>query len=293
MKNECNIVRDLLPLCIDGAASEDSRKLVEEHTAICEDCGKTRREMMLALPTDKEPEAEQAMLNKAAKKLRRERKRRIVAMIVIGLLLGVALIFGGKALDHYLRYDYCVPVALKDYDVRLSYLESGRIVCSILQSGMDVSWSTLGAPTEEGGWNLHFSVERPRIPKYVNVSSHVFQGTYNGLKWVDGKIYIGETLVTSITRGGAHGETEVLYEDGVDESRLMPASEQMEEYYRLYEVAALCHALRQSDAWMWDVVDESALPFARAEIELDRSDMIQEDIYRQMEELAVLVPEWQ
>lgn len=292
MKNECSIVRDLLPLCIDGAASEDSRKLVEEHTAICEDCAKERREMLLALPENQEPQKEQAVLQKAAKKMRHKRKRRIGTMIAIGLLLGVVLIFGGEALDRYLRYDYCVPIALEDYDVRLSYLESGRVVCSLLQSGMDVSWETLGGPTENGGWNLNFSVKSPRIPKNDYASPYAYRGHYTGFKLLDGKIYLDEKLVTSITRSGAHGEVEVLYEYGVDESRLMPASEQMEEYFRLQDMLSLCGTLRGGDSWMWDVVDESALPYTRAEIEQDRTNIIRDQLFDRLFEVEALVPEW-
>ena len=42
MKNECNIVRDLLPLCIEDMASPDSAVFVGKHLEKCEDC---RREM--------------------------------------------------------------------------------------------------------------------------------------------------------------------------------------------------------------------------------------------------------
>ena len=42
MRNECNIVRDLLPLYAEDIASADSRAFVEEHLAECEAC---RREL--------------------------------------------------------------------------------------------------------------------------------------------------------------------------------------------------------------------------------------------------------
>ncbi len=35
MKLSCNIIRDLLPLYVEGLASEDTRKAVEEHIAAC------------------------------------------------------------------------------------------------------------------------------------------------------------------------------------------------------------------------------------------------------------------
>ncbi len=39
MDNPCELVRDLLPLYVDGLCSAASRRLVEEHVAVCEDCG--------------------------------------------------------------------------------------------------------------------------------------------------------------------------------------------------------------------------------------------------------------
>ena len=38
MKMDCDIIRDLLPLYTDGACSENSRKMVEEHLNECSDC---------------------------------------------------------------------------------------------------------------------------------------------------------------------------------------------------------------------------------------------------------------
>ncbi len=38
MRNKCDIIRDLLPLYIDGIASKASREYVEEHLRACDDC---------------------------------------------------------------------------------------------------------------------------------------------------------------------------------------------------------------------------------------------------------------
>lgn len=42
---DCNIVRDLIPLYIDGCCSEESRKLVEDHIEICPACRELLEEM--------------------------------------------------------------------------------------------------------------------------------------------------------------------------------------------------------------------------------------------------------
>ena len=38
--DNCDVVRDLLPLYVDSVCSEESRALVEEHTASCPECAK-------------------------------------------------------------------------------------------------------------------------------------------------------------------------------------------------------------------------------------------------------------
>ncbi len=41
----CNIVKDLIPLYIDGCCSEESSKIVEEHIRDCNDCKKLLKDM--------------------------------------------------------------------------------------------------------------------------------------------------------------------------------------------------------------------------------------------------------
>jgi predicted anti-sigma-YlaC factor YlaD len=51
MKMSCEIIRDLLPLYLDGVCSNDSRTAVDEHLAICDNCEAELRAMRTALPT--------------------------------------------------------------------------------------------------------------------------------------------------------------------------------------------------------------------------------------------------
>ena len=41
MKNECDIVKDLLPNYIENQISETSKNFVEEHIKTCKDCADT------------------------------------------------------------------------------------------------------------------------------------------------------------------------------------------------------------------------------------------------------------
>ena len=37
-KNECAVIRDLMPTYADGLASKETKKIVETHIAECEEC---------------------------------------------------------------------------------------------------------------------------------------------------------------------------------------------------------------------------------------------------------------
>lgn len=41
----CNVVKDLIPLYIDSFCSEESRKVIEEHIKVCDDCKKLLEDM--------------------------------------------------------------------------------------------------------------------------------------------------------------------------------------------------------------------------------------------------------
>lgn len=51
MKYEHDVIRDLMPLCIDGIASEKSQEAVNEHLAECPDCRKEWEQMTAKIKT--------------------------------------------------------------------------------------------------------------------------------------------------------------------------------------------------------------------------------------------------
>ena len=86
----CGVVRDLLPLYVDGCCGADSRRLVEEHLAGCPDCRRARADMAGELPPAEGapvPEAEPARAMKTGlKKLRRRWALSLLAVLLIPLL---------------------------------------------------------------------------------------------------------------------------------------------------------------------------------------------------------------
>lgn len=89
-RNNCNIIKDLIPLCIDGVASEDSMKCVEEHIQTCEDC-RHQMELMkrsIAVPDEKEVRMKEA---EGFKKM----KKSILMGLVIAVCVTLVLSVGG------------------------------------------------------------------------------------------------------------------------------------------------------------------------------------------------------
>lgn len=86
----CGVVRDLLPLYVDGCCGADSRRLVEEHLTGCPDCRRARADMAGELPPAEDapaPEAEPARAMKTGlKKLRRRWALSLLAALLLPLL---------------------------------------------------------------------------------------------------------------------------------------------------------------------------------------------------------------
>ena len=88
----CPIAQDLMPLVIDEACGEESRKAVEDHVASCPDCAKAFESMKAALPAPLVDAQADANVKKAMKKTRKmDRWLKIIAvcLALIVLISGV------------------------------------------------------------------------------------------------------------------------------------------------------------------------------------------------------------
>lgn len=85
MKNECSIIRDLLPLYAENMVSTDTAAFVEEHLTNCEACRKEYEET-------KEPQPTQALSDAAPlKKLGRKLKIKRIQTIAVTAVFVIAL----------------------------------------------------------------------------------------------------------------------------------------------------------------------------------------------------------
>ena len=84
--NECEIIRDLIPLCVDDVASKSSVDLVNEHISTCEECRKVMENMKgsLQIPIST---SEQLSGTKPFEKMRKVLTRKIIQTAVISVLV--------------------------------------------------------------------------------------------------------------------------------------------------------------------------------------------------------------
>ena len=90
MKISCNVIRDILPLYVENMASQDTRDLVEEHIASCENCKKRLEEMR----TFEEPpvDTDIAPLRNIQNTLRRKKLQTIIFSVMVTLVFAVVTI---------------------------------------------------------------------------------------------------------------------------------------------------------------------------------------------------------
>ena len=94
MKNECSIVRDLLPLYAEGMLSEDSAAFVKEHLDTCEECRALSAGEEPSAPTDADTEqrtGEAGVLRTLKKKLRKQTWCAIAITAAVVLLVTLML----------------------------------------------------------------------------------------------------------------------------------------------------------------------------------------------------------
>lgn len=90
MKYDCGMIRDLMPLCIDGIGAEGSKAAVEAHIAECKECAaewETLRaggELYTETPVPEETK-------KFAKTAKRVRRKRVLLLVTVALVTAIVV----------------------------------------------------------------------------------------------------------------------------------------------------------------------------------------------------------
>lgn len=91
----CNVIEDLLPLYADGICSEDTKTIVEHHTAECSECRRKLEAMTSDTVKTEQPAEEKQSPENPFKKVRRHYTRLIICTLLIcaAVFIPSALIF--------------------------------------------------------------------------------------------------------------------------------------------------------------------------------------------------------
>lgn len=85
--NNCEIIRDLLPLYADEICSESSKQLVEEHIAACESCKNELEDYRYNTGIDNDEIDEKQAIQNFSKKLKKSNLKKTVISVVLCLTL--------------------------------------------------------------------------------------------------------------------------------------------------------------------------------------------------------------
>ena len=225
-KNECNIVRDLMPLVLDRAASDESRELVEDHIGVCEECRKQYDAMKADLPEGirAEYEAEQKQFTDALKTVRKTKIRRRVRVIALAALICMAAALAGLFAYDALFWKMTAPVDNSLYSLSMCKLADGHFVLTVDTGRINFSTDThLTEVVADGKDILYLLLQAPPIH-----AAGLPEGS-RSVKWAvmtgDGS----EETVDEI-RQGTPQDYIVIWKKG---DPVPAASEEMERYYTL------------------------------------------------------------
>lgn len=129
MKYDCDTIRDLMPLCADGIASEASSRTLEAHLAECETCAaewESIRSGGTVFPETEVPEE----TKQYAKTAKRVRKKHL--LVLICTVLVIALAYFGKTAFFLIQYG---GGRLSAENAALRYMDSAALDGGLYPSG--------------------------------------------------------------------------------------------------------------------------------------------------------------
>ena len=196
----CEIVRDLVPLYHDGVVSAETRSAVGEHLMECAGC-RAEYEAM------EKPLAEQTgesggTLDRFRALMRRQRKRKIIAIVLAAVLAACAAVGGVAALGEW----YIVPVQADELelkDVCIVETPAGRRAFVLWSCAHSGSTSARYRFTEEaGGGRAEIEIRHPAL-EWVSIrGSERFDYWFVPLEGDLGAVsFNGETVWTARSDG--------------------------------------------------------------------------------------------
>ena len=183
MKQECEVVRDLLPLYIEKIASPASCALVEQHLAGCEACRTALEQMEKPVPV--QPELQPDAPLRGIRKSLQKKSVRAAAAAVLMVLCAVVLVFWMGNLS--------TPVTAEEAGIWLyNKKEDGANLCVLEVQGENVRLET------EGGFSWGKEYITVRAMRYTFPGLHAALTKLTGSETVSTEIAVSRTQVLAV-----------------------------------------------------------------------------------------------
>lgn len=161
MKRDCEMARDLMPLCVDGVASEGSQEFVAAHAASCKECAEVYRQMREALRSEQSPAQARAENDQAAFRIRRHLRARTMRNVLLGLVIGLIIAACGLWGYNRIAVIWSRPMATDRYEMGAYSRPDGSLILVLRAPGSNgySSWVE-----EDGGSILYVAAHQPALP---------------------------------------------------------------------------------------------------------------------------------
>lgn len=221
MNEACEIVRDLIPLCLDEVATESSKRHVDAHMEECVECAAYYAGMKAALPkrSEAEEKAEKQAFDDMAKTMKKKARRRTLKKVLLGAAIGVVVLalitFGWLKLQWMEE-----PVYTGFYNIFLSQLKDGRVVFNADYKG-SYRYMWIGMQTTDTEDGKVYTIN----PTWYTLERRDDNPMQNG-KFMT--IDADEFKEVSAVYMGDGEDQKLVWKRGME---IAPASAEMEEYY--------------------------------------------------------------
>lgn len=200
MKYTCNLIRDILPLYHDGAASSESAQAVEEHLGTCSACREYYDKICGSDVLEQAVYDEQLTKKTAAsyQKVHRKQVRKIgkiIGIMVLSVLFVILLLYAAVVACLYI-FAESSREAHRDIE-SYGYLDSGKNVLEVFADG--------GKP-EEGIWRETITDEM-EVQDYLLVYYNPWDANYLGYLTVT---YDRQAYAAEVARLRDYPSTEYL-----------------------------------------------------------------------------------
>ena len=224
MKTDCNVARDLMPLCIDDAASEESVMYLNDHLSQCEECKALFEDMKAVMPKREAAKTaqDQAQFGQLAHMMKQMHRWRVWRNVIIGVLAGILAVVGVYAGWQGLMVQYHAEYPTKEYKVSLAQLSDGRVVVGVnyLQSKRNIGL-VIGGSSK----SLRIWFETTIIPQNMATENK------NGPVYIISNIEKIDTIAIGVSKSWASCHPSKL-------ARLMPSERQPELQNRVQTMRA-------------------------------------------------------